>query len=63
MNLIEHYVLEVLGAPESHITSAGTKYFTVECKVDCYGNIRTEKVLVFTIEEAEAIKPGYMYLA
>lgn len=62
MNLIEHYVIEVLERPCAHVMDNGDIYYTVKCKVDCYGRITTEKVFVRSIKEALAIKPGYMYL-
>lgn len=39
MNLLEHYVLEVLEAPIRHITEDGNSYYTIRCKVECYGII------------------------
>lgn len=63
MNLLEHYVLEVLEAPTRHITDDGNSYCTVRCRVECYGRISIERVFCHTAEEAKAIQPGYMYLA
>lgn len=63
MNLLEHYVLEVLEAPMRHITDDGNSYCTVRCRVECYGRISIGQVFCHTAEEAKAIRPGYMYLA
>ncbi len=63
MNLIEHYVEEVLDTPEAHVTDNGITYYTVKCKVNCYGQKSVEKVFAHTWDEAISIKAGFMYLA
>ena len=58
MNLIEHVVEEVLGAPHEKYG----KWF-VSVISNSWGHKDYSNVMVNTKEEAEAIKPGYTYEA
>ena len=67
MNLIEHYVMDVLSPPQHHIHTedgGGTiDYYTVHVIRNSYGVIEEAEVFCKTKEEAESVVVGYKYLA
>lgn len=62
MNLLDHTVLEVLEPPVMG-EAEGVRWWTVLCRVNCYGQIETTRVHAFTEAEALAIKVGTVYQA
>jgi hypothetical protein len=58
MNLIDMYVVEVLGEPYEAYGC-----WWVKVKADGYGRVSEGTVMCETLEEAESIKPGFVYQA
>lgn len=63
MNLLEHYVTDILSEPYYNDYGSGNFKWWVKVKSNCYGQ-ETESDLMFdTLDEALEVKIGYMYLA
>lgn len=67
MNILEHYVVEVMGEPEKleMTLSDGTLdvWFDLVVKADCYGSVGQHHVSFNSLEEAKAVQPGYIFMA
>jgi hypothetical protein len=61
MNLLEHYIKEILKVTERK-THRGTDIIEVEMIVDCYGIVEQTKHIFLPVEWEKAKKDGY-YLA
>lgn len=60
MNTIDLYVTEVLSDPVKHEFSLG-EFYTVEVMANAYGSTQKATVTTKTLEEAEKVKPGYVF--
>lgn len=58
MNLIEHYVTEVLSEPYEKYNA-----WFVDVKVTCYGHESIQSIYCKTEEDAKNVKIGHMFLA
>lgn len=63
MNLLEHYVTEVIGKPYYDDYGSGNYKWWLKVRANCYG-YETESTLMFdTEEEALKVTKGYMFLS
>ena len=63
MNVLEHYVTEIIGEPYYDDYGSGNYHWWLEVKALCYGS-ECETTLMFdSKEEALAIQKGYMFLS
>ena len=63
MNVLEHYVTEIIGEPYYDDYGSGNYHWWPKVKALCYGS-ECETTLMFdSKEEALAIKKGYMFLS
>jgi hypothetical protein len=58
MNLIDMYVVEVIGEPYEAYGR-----WLVKVKADGWGHVSESTVMCRTLEEAENVKPGFVYQA
>ena len=56
MYLVEHTVVEVLSKPYY-----GKNHWFVDVKADCYGSIRTHRLVFSSLESAMIVKVGYQF--
>ena len=62
MNTIEHYVTKVLSdKPEKKIFN-NVLFYVVSVEYNCYGQKGITTLLFTSLEEAEQVKSGYMFL-
>ena len=61
MNLLEHYIKEVIKVTECK-TEKGTKYLKVNMVCDCYGVVE-EKTELFLYEDWQKVKGQGYYMA
>lgn len=63
MNVLEHYVTEVIGKPYYDDYGSGKYRWWLKVKATCYGQ-ESETTLMFDTEsDARRIDKGYMFLA
>ncbi len=63
MNLLDHFVTEIIGKPYYHDYGSGNFKWWVKVKATCYGH-ETKNTLMFnTKEEADSVKIGYKFLS
>lgn len=63
MNVLEHYVTEVIGKPYYDDYGSGKYKWWLKVKATCYGQ-ESETTLMFDTEsDALKINKGYMFLA
>lgn len=63
MNLLEHYVTEIIGEPYCHDYGSDHFKWWLKVKALCYGH-ECENTLMFdTKEKADKVKIGYMFLS
>jgi|UPI0007605059 hypothetical protein len=63
MNVLEHYVTEIIGKPYYHDYGSGNFKWWLKVKAVCYG-CDCETTLMFdTKEEADRVQLGYMFLS
>lgn len=63
MNLLEHYVTEIIGKPYYNDYGSGKYRWWLKVKATCYGQKCTSTLMFDTEEEALKIKIGHMYLS
>ena len=63
MNLLEHYVTEIIGKPYYHDYGSGKYKWWLKVKATCYGQECTSTLMFDTKAEALKIKTGHMYLS
>ena len=62
MNLLEHYIDEIISESKIQNPEDGNSYYRVQAIVDCYGHKETINSL-FLIEEWEQAKERGYYMA
>lgn len=63
MNVLEHYVIEIIGKPYYHDYGSGKYRWWLKVKAICYGT-ESETTLMFDSEfDALNVCKGYMFLA
>ena len=63
MNVLEHYVTEIIGKPYYNDYGSGKYRWWLKVKATCYGQ-ESETTLMFDTEaDALRIDKGYMFLA
>lgn len=62
MNLLEHYIDEIISEQKIQNPKDGNEYYMVNAIVDCYGQKEQIKKL-FLIEEWEQVKAKGYYMA
>ena len=63
MNLLEHYVTEIIGKPYYNDYGSGKYRWWLKVKATCYGQECTSTLMFDTEEEALKIEIGHMFLS
>lgn len=62
MNLLEHYIVEIISEQKIQNPEDGREYYRVNAIVDCYG-CEEQINNLFTIDEWEQVKAKGYYMA